>query len=163
MRKIVILLVTLTIAAQIGCARNKKADEYHDDSVLSNLPFVYKMPVQQGNIVTKDMLDELQMGMTKAQVRYLLGTPLLTDMFHTNRWDYTYTMQRGNAPMEKKPLTLFFEDDALVRIQGFVPPDPDQGIPGEDNPEVVVKVPDWNENRGIIGRTLDAVGLEPKD
>jgi hypothetical protein len=46
-----------------------------------------------------------------------------------------------------------------VRIQGFVPPDPDQGIPGEDNEEVVVKVPDWNQKKGLVGRTLDAVGL----
>lgn len=160
MRKIVILLIILTIAAQFGCARNNKPDEYHDDAMLSRLPFVYKMPVQQGNIVTKDMLDQLQLGMNRAQVRYLLGTPLLTDMFHSNRWDYTYTMQRGHQPMEKKPLTLFFEEDALVRIQGFVPPDPDQGIPGEDNPEIIVKVPDYEDRPGIIGRTLDAVGLD---
>jgi outer membrane protein assembly factor BamE len=158
MRKIVILLIICAIAAQIGCARNTKDDPYRD-SALSELPFVYRMPVQQGNIVTKDMLDELQIGMSKDQVRYVLGTPLLTDMFHTDRWDYTYTMQRGSAAMEKKPLTLFFQDDALIRIQGFVPPDPDQGIPGEDAEEVIVKVPDWEEKKGLIGRTLDAVGL----
>ncbi len=162
MQKIVILLVITAIAAQFGCARNKQADDYTERSMLSTLPFVYKMPVQQGNIVSKEMLDELQMGMTKAQVRFLLGTPLLTDMFRTDRWDYTYTIRRGHQPMEKKPLTLFFQDDELVRIQGFVPPDPDQGIPGEDRPEVVVKVPDWNEQRGLIGRALEAVGLEPQ-
>jgi len=163
MRKIVILLIILTIAAQLGCARNKKPDPYKEASALSSLPFVYKMPVQQGNIVTKDMLDALEIGMTKAQVRFLLGTPLLTDMFHSDRWDYTYTMKRGHKPMEKKPLTLFFQDDALVRVQGFVPPDPDQGIPGEDQPQVVVKVPDYEERRGIIERTLGVVGLEPED
>jgi len=163
MRKTVILLVILAIGAQFGCARNKKTDIYKDSSVLSELPFVYKMPVQQGNIVTKDMLDELRIGMSRAQVRYLLGTPLLTDIFHSDRWDYTYTMKRGHAPMEKKPLTLFFDDDALVRIQGFVPPDPDQGIPGEDQPEIVVKVPDYEERRGILRRTLGAVGLERED
>jgi outer membrane protein assembly factor BamE len=162
MRKIVILLIICGIAAQIGCARNKKDDQYRDPAI-ANLPFVYKMPVQQGNIITKDMLDQLQMGMTKDQVRYLLGTPMLTDMFHADRWDYTYTMKRRNAPMEKKPLTLFFADDALVRIQGFVPPDPDQGIPGESAEEVVVKVPDWEEKKGIFGRTIDAVGLDRKD
>jgi outer membrane protein assembly factor BamE len=156
MRKIFILLTIVGIAAQIGCARNTKPDEYRG-SMLSDLPFVYKMPVQQGNIVTKDMLDELQMGMNKAQVRYLLGTPMLMDMFHSDRWDYTYTMLRGGGPMEKKPLTLFFEDDALVRIEGFVPPDPDEGIPGEDNPEIIVKVPDWQERRGLIGRAFEAV------
>jgi outer membrane protein assembly factor BamE len=162
MRKIVILLVIFGIAAQIGCARKVKDDAYREPA-LSNLPFVYKMPVQQGNIVTKDMLEQLQLGMTKAQVRYVLGTPMLMDMFHSNRWDYTYTMQRGGEPMEKKPLTLFFEDDALLRIQGFVPPDPDQGIPGETTQEVVVKVPDWEERKGLFGRALDAVGLDRRD
>lgn len=162
MRIICSIFVILSIAAQFGCARNTKQDEYRG-SALSGLPFVYKMPVQQGNIVTKEMLDQLEMGMTRAQVRFLLGTPMLTDMFHTNRWDYTYTMKRGNAPMEKKPLTLFFEDDALVRIQGFVPTDRDEGIPGEDNPEIIVKVPDWEERRGLVGRALDAVGLDRKN
>jgi len=131
--------------------------------MLSDLPFVYKMPVQQGNIVTKEMLDQLELGMTSAQVRYLLGTPMLTDMFHANRWDYTYTMKRGNAPLEKRPLTLFFEDDALVRIQGFVPVDRGEGIPGEDNPEIIVKVPDWEARRGLFGRALDAVGLDKRN
>jgi outer membrane protein assembly factor BamE len=159
MRKSFITLLIFTIAAQIGCARNTKPDTDREP-MLSNLPFVYKMPVQQGNIITKDMLDQLQMGMSKAEVRFLLGTPMLTDIFHSDRWDYTYTMRRGHEPMEKKPLTLFFdEEDRLTRIQGFVPTDPGQGIPGENNPELVVKVPDWEGEPGFIGRTLDAVGL----
>ena len=157
MRKIVILLISLAIAAQIGCARNTKNDVYREPA-LADLPFVYKMPVQQGNIVSKDMLDQLRLGMTKDQVRYVLGTPMLMDMFHTDRWDYTYTLQRGRGPMEEKPLTLFFEDDALVRIQGFVPPDRHEGIPGETEHEVVVKVPDWEEKKGLFGRALDAAG-----
>jgi outer membrane protein assembly factor BamE len=161
MRKIVILLAVVAIAAQIGCARNKKEDAYREPAV-SNLPFIYKMPVQQGNIVSKDMLDQLKLGMTKDQVRYVLGTPMLMDMFHSNRWDYTYTMQRGGKPMEKKPLTLFFQDDALIRIQGFVPPDRDEGIPGEREQEIVVKVPDWEERKGLFGRALDATRLSGK-
>jgi len=126
---------------------------------MGNLPFVYKMPIQQGNIVSKDMLDQLRLGMTKDQVRFVLGTPMLMDMFHSNRWDYTYTLKVGRQPMEKKPLTLFFQDDALVRIQGFVPPDRDEGIPGESEQEIVVEVPDWKQRKGIFGRALDATGL----
>ncbi|WP_058557511.1 outer membrane protein assembly factor BamE [Thiohalocapsa sp. ML1] len=162
MRIISTIFLILSIAAQFGCARNTQQDEYRG-SMLSDLPFVYKMPVQQGNIVTKEMLDQLELGMTSAQVRYLLGTPMLTDMFHANRWDYTYTMKRGNAPLEKRPLTLFFEDDALVRIQGFVPVGRGEGIPGEDNPEIIVKVPDWEARRGLFGRALDAVGLDKRN
>jgi outer membrane protein assembly factor BamE len=158
MRKIVILLVLSGIAAQMGCARNTRDDEYREPA-MGNLPFVYKMPIQQGNIVSKDMLDQLRLGMTKDQVRFVLGTPMLMDMFHSNRWDYTYTLKVGRQPMEKKPLTLFFQDDALVRIQGFVPPDRDEGIPGESEQEIVVEVPDWKQRKGIFGRALDATGI----
>jgi hypothetical protein len=77
MRNIAVTLIILTIAAQVGCAR-KERDDIYRNSMLSSLPFVYKMPVQQGNIVTRDMVDQLQPGMNKAQVRYLLGTPMLT-------------------------------------------------------------------------------------
>ncbi|HEX7155742.1 MAG TPA: outer membrane protein assembly factor BamE, partial [Burkholderiaceae bacterium] len=54
----------------------------------------YRPDVQQGNIITKDMVDQLRPGMTRDQVRFMLGTPLLTDMFHQDRWDYTYYLKR---------------------------------------------------------------------
>jgi outer membrane protein assembly factor BamE len=160
MRNIAVTLIILTIAAQVGCAR-KERDDIYRNSMLSSLPFVYKMPVQQGNIVTRDMVDQLQPGMNKAQVRYLLGTPMLTDIFHSNRWDYTYTMRRGHQQMEKRPLTLFFQDDALIRIQGL----PLKGEPPGDieypiEEELIVKVPDWEKKTGLFGRALDAVGVE---
>jgi outer membrane protein assembly factor BamE len=162
MRKLLTLLVILAVAATSGCARNKKGDEYRS-SVLADLPFVYRMTVQQGNIITEEMVDQLQLGMNKSQVRYLLGTPLLADMFHTNRWDYTYTIRRGHAPMKTERLTLFFTDDALTRIDGPMQPNPDRVLAAEDEREVVVKVPDWKDNQGLINRALNSVGLEPKD
>jgi outer membrane protein assembly factor BamE len=162
MRKLLTLLVILAVAATSGCARNKKDDEYRN-SVLSELPFVYKMTVQQGNIITEEMVDQLQLGMNKSQVRYLLGTPLLADMFHTNRWDYTYTIRRGHSPMKTERLTLFFTDDALTRIDGYLQPNPDRVLAAEDEREVVVKVPDWQDNQGLINRALNSIGLEPKD
>ncbi len=160
MRNLAVTLIILTIAAQVGCARKQRDDVYRE-SVLSDLPFVYKMPVQQGNIVTRDMVDQLQPGMTKAQVRYLLGTPMLTDIFHSNRWDYTYTIRLGHKPMEKRPLTLFFQEDALIRIQGLpLKGEPPGDIASPMEEELIVKVPDWEEKPGIVGRALDAVGIE---
>jgi outer membrane protein assembly factor BamE len=161
MRKLLTLLVILAVAAP-GCARNKKDDEYRN-SVLSDLPFVYKMTVQQGNIITEEMVDQLQLGMNKSQVRYLLGTPLLADMFHTNRWDYTYTIRRGHSPMKTERLTLFFTDDALTRIDGYLQPNPDRIVAAEDEREVVIKVPDWQDKQGLINRALNTIGLEPQD
>lgn len=162
MRKLFILFAILSIATTIGCARNKKDDEYRS-SVLSDLPFVYKMTVQQGNLITEEMVDQLQLGMTKSQVRYLLGTPLLADMFHTNRWDYTYTIERGHEPMVIKPLTVFFQDDALSRIDGAMQPNPERALAAQNDPEVVIKVPDWQDKRGLINRTLTTIGLEPEE
>ncbi|ESQ17167.1 MAG TPA: outer membrane protein assembly factor BamE [Chromatiaceae bacterium] len=166
MRKLLILSVILSVALGIattaGCARDKKDDEYRS-SVLSDLPFVYKMTVQQGNLITEEMVDQLQFGMTKSQVRYLLGTPLLADMFHTNRWDYTYTIERGHEPMVIKRLTVYFQDDALSRIDGAMQPNPERALAAQDEPEVVIKVPDWRDNRGLINRTLTTIGLEPQD
>jgi outer membrane protein assembly factor BamE len=158
MRKILLAFVIIGIAVQSGCGREKREDTERT-SMLSELPFVYKMPVQQGNIVTTDMVAQLEPGMSRAQVRFLLGTPLLTDMFHSNRWDYTYTRRVGHQPMEKRPLTLFFDEDALVRIQGLPLRGAPPGSVGSASEELIVEVPDWEDNPGLFGRTLDAVGV----
>ena len=113
-----------------------------------------------GNILTEQMVNQLEMGMTREQVRYLLGTPLLTDMFHTDRWDYIYTIKRGHKPMETKRLTLWFEEDQLASIKGFAGPDPSAALAAQQQETLIVDVPDWRENRGIFTRTLNAVGVE---
>lgn len=84
----------------------------------SGFPGVYKIDVQQGNVVTQKMVDQLRPGMTRSQVRYVLGTPLLTDTFHANRWDYLYSLQEGKGDFERKILTVLFEDDKLVTVRG---------------------------------------------
>jgi len=167
MRRLVILNVAALLTAALlagGCARDKKQrDPYGSDSVLSSLPFVYKMTVQQGNIITEPMVSRIELGMNREQVRYVLGTPLLTDMFHTNRWDYIYTIRRGHNPMETKRLTLWFEDDQLASIDGFAETAPDAALAAQEDETMIVEVPDWKDNRGIINRTLNAVGVETAD
>lgn len=81
-------------------------------------PGVYKLEVQQGNIVTQDMVNQLQPGMSRAQVRYILGTPLLTDSFTNDRWDYFYSLKDGEGEYSKERLTLVFAGDSLVSLQG---------------------------------------------
>jgi len=85
----------------------------------SSIPSVlYKIDVQQGNIITQEMVDKLKPSMTKSQVRFVLGTALIDDVFHKDRWDYVYRLvQHGNLVEEYK-LTVFFEDDKLVRTAG---------------------------------------------
>ncbi|WP_242513509.1 outer membrane protein assembly factor BamE [Halochromatium salexigens] len=158
--------MTLILAAALastGCARGKKPNAPPSGSMLSNLPFVYKMTVQQGNVITERMVNQIQLGMNREQVRFVLGTPLLSDMFHTDRWDYIYTIRRGHAPMETKRLTLWFEDDQLVSVEGFARPNPTEALAALEDETVIVEVPDWQDDRGIINRTLNAVGLETAD
>jgi len=161
MRKILSFLVLLLNVGLLGCASKGQVDAAGQSSVFEELPFVYKMTVQQGNIINEEMVDSLQPGMNKRQVRFLLGTPLLVDLFHPGRWDYTYTIRRGHQPMEAKRLTLFFEDDALVRIEGDIRP----GAAGaeEDDAPLIVKVPDWEDRRGLFRQAAEVLGLDPAE
>ena len=85
-------------------------------------PGVYKIDVQQGNVVTQEMVDQLRPGMTTRQVRFIMGTPLIQDTFEPHRWDYLYSMQAGHNPREQERISLMFENDQLVGLTGdFVP------------------------------------------
>lgn len=149
------LLPLAVVLCLTGCAGEEKPDEYQRSS-LERLPFVYKMTVQQGNVITEDMVDQLQLGMTRAQVRYLLGTPMLADFFHTDRWDYTYTLRRGHQEMDVKTLILHFQDDALARIEGDLRPDPKR-VASRESQEIVVSVPDYQKRKGFFRKGLDVI------
>jgi outer membrane protein assembly factor BamE len=79
---------------------------------------VHKIDVQQGNYVTQDLVERLKPGMTKAEVKQLLGTPLLADPFHANRWDYYFSNKPHRMKEEKAKLLLLFKDERLVSIEG---------------------------------------------
>ncbi|OOZ41755.1 hypothetical protein BOW53_02660 [Solemya pervernicosa gill symbiont] len=83
---------------------------------------VHKIDIQQGNVVSQEMLDKLKPGMSKRQVRYALGTPLITDTFHQDRWDYVYSLSEGGKLKEKRRVSLFFEEEKLSRIEGDMRP-----------------------------------------
>ena len=80
------------------------------------MPSAYKMDIRQGNYVTPQMREKLRVGMSRAQVRYVMGTPMVADVFHASRWDYVYRLEQGGELVEKQRLTLFFEGDNLSRI-----------------------------------------------
>ncbi|MCW8194708.1 outer membrane protein assembly factor BamE [Proteobacteria bacterium 005FR1] len=81
-------------------------------------PGVYRLGIQQGNIITQDMVDQLQPGMTKRQVNYVLGTPLIKDSFKQDRWDYFYSFRNSEGETMKKQLTVYFENDQLTHLTG---------------------------------------------
>lgn len=83
----------------------------------------YRMEIQQGNFVSQEMVSQLKLGMSKEQVRFVLGTPLITDTFHADRWDYVFRRQRVNSSeLEHRKIAVFFEDGKLKRIEGDVKP-----------------------------------------
>ncbi|WP_110968931.1 outer membrane protein assembly factor BamE [Pseudomonas huaxiensis] len=88
-----------------------------------SFPGVYKIDIQQGNVVTQDMIDQLRPGMTRRQVRFIMGNPLIQDTFHTNRWDYLYSLQPGGGERQQERISIFFnESDQLASLSGdFMP------------------------------------------
>ncbi|MDC8014413.1 outer membrane protein assembly factor BamE [Tahibacter soli] len=90
---------------------------------------IYKVDIQQGNLLSKDTVDQLKPGMSKRQVSLLLGTPSITSPFERDRWDYVSSIQRRGRTIETKSLTLTFEGDALARIEGDYFP--------EDSPQLI--------------------------
>lgn len=86
-------------------------------------PGVYKINVEQGNVVTEEMVEQLRPGLNRRQVRYIMGTPLIEDAFHSDRWDYRYLLRNGNQTLFETRLTLWFENDELVRAEGPAAPD----------------------------------------
>lgn len=88
-----------------------------------SLPGVYKIDIQQGNVVTQDMIDQLRPGMTRQQVRFIMGSPLIQDTFHPNRWDYLYSLQAAGGQRKQERVSLVFNgDNQLSSLAGdFMP------------------------------------------
>lgn len=114
------LICVLLAAGLAGCSSQTVED------VLEDLPGIspYRIEIQQGNYVSQDMIDKLKPGMSREQVRFVLGTPLLTDMFHANRWDYVFFRERPNKTREERRVSVFFENNRLVRVTGSAAPKP---------------------------------------
>ncbi|WP_051536613.1 outer membrane protein assembly factor BamE [Nitrosospira briensis] len=112
----------------------------------SSVPsLIYKIEIQQGNVITQEMVNKLKPGMTRSQVRFALGSPMISDAFHENRWDYVYRLEQRGKLVEQRHLAVFFEGDKLVSTNGtftpslaFVqPPSTEPSMPGESTRPVV--------------------------
>ncbi|HUA87926.1 MAG TPA: outer membrane protein assembly factor BamE [Steroidobacteraceae bacterium] len=103
---------------------------------------VYRMDIQQGNFLEGKTVDKLAVGMTRSQVRYLLGTPMVPDVFDKDRWDYLYYFQRGRLRRpEERRVVVYFKDDKVTNFERLnvpdsVPETPDQGAPIEKFPRI---------------------------
>lgn len=91
-------------------------------TAVEYLPYVYKVDVNQGNVIDQTMIDQLRPNMTKRQVLYVMGSPMLVDYFHQNRWDYVYSTKKSGENVEQKTISIFFENDQIKSIQGDFKP-----------------------------------------
>ena len=108
-----VLLVGASVAALAGCSSLDGAS-----TRIASIVTPYKIDVVQVNFVSREQVEALQPGMTRLQVRDVLGTPLMASVFHANRWDYVFTMKRRGVPLQQFKLSLFFKDDLLERHVG---------------------------------------------
>jgi outer membrane protein assembly factor BamE len=91
-------------------------------TIMENLPWIYRVDIKQGNIIDQDMVNQLRPNMTKRQVLYVMGSPMLSDYFHKQRWDYIYSIREDGDPKIQKRVALFFNGDELVKIEGDFKP-----------------------------------------
>jgi outer membrane protein assembly factor BamE len=83
---------------------------------------VYRMDVQQGNLLDAEQVDQVEVGMTRSQVRFLLGTPMVIDSFDADRWDYVYSFRRGHSrEVTRRHLVVWFDGDKVVRLEEPIP------------------------------------------
>lgn len=101
----------------------------------------YKVEVVQGNFVSREQVQALQPGMSRQQVREILGTPLMTSVFHGDRWEYVFTIKRQGVEAQNRKLTVFFDNDRFVRAEGDEMPSEDEFVASLGSSNKKIKVP----------------------
>jgi outer membrane protein assembly factor BamE len=146
MRKLLILFLYTATHLVVGCS-------------AENVPFVHRLEIRQGNIVTQDMVARLEPGMSKQQVSHVMGTPLVVDPFRPDEWVYVYRLKNEDENVQRT-VRLTFQEDRLARVSGDVQPaSGDASDPGT-RPSAGVTVPlEEPEEPGWWERLKRAVGL----
>ncbi len=147
MSKSKLILLSILLASGLlasGCAKNVDG--------TWKAPLVHRIDVQQGNVIEQDMINKLKPGMDKNQVRFIMGTPLITDPFHSNRWDYVYSMEPGGGERKQRRITLYFEDEKLAYVDGDIQIRTMPLTEDETHKERNVVVPIDQHQEGFLGR-----------
>ncbi|ODN67191.1 MULTISPECIES: outer membrane protein assembly factor BamE [Methylophaga] len=147
MKSLLIYSLSLVILTLSACSKDK-------------IPGVYRIDIQQGNQVTQEMLSKLEPGMTKSQVSFVMGTPMLIDVFHPNRWDYLYSFQPGSGPREQRRITLYFDDEeTLDYVDGNTRIVESIQLTEEQRTDTNVVVPLTEQKTGFFNSILNLIGL----
>ncbi|MBO9651541.1 MAG: outer membrane protein assembly factor BamE [Variovorax sp.] len=132
-------LLAAAVAASLGLGACSSVNNSARNALYAVTP--YKIEVVQGNFVSKEQVEALRPGMTRQQVREILGTSLLTDVFHANRWDYVFTIRRQGVEPQQRRLTLYFNGDVLDRFEGDPMPSEEEFVATLDTRRRTGKVP----------------------
>jgi outer membrane protein assembly factor BamE len=135
-RALRLVLAVAACAAAAGCGSFDSASHRIADSITP-----YKVEVVQGNFVSKEQVEALKPGMSRQQVRDILGTPLVASVFHANRWDYVFTLKRHGVQEQARRLAVFFKGDVLDRFEGDPMPSEAEFVATLDNKRKNAKVP----------------------
>lgn len=146
------LLVTLSACGSFDGASSR----------LVNVVTPYKMDIVQGNFVSREQTAALKEGMSRTQVRDILGTPLLTSIFHADRWDYVFTFKRQGTEPQARRVTVFFKDDVLAKVQADALPSEAEFVASLDSGRKVHKVPVLEMSEDSLKVTAVAKPIEAK-
>ncbi|WP_236651154.1 outer membrane protein assembly factor BamE [Aquabacterium fontiphilum] len=115
-----------------GCSTSQTS--WRNPETLFGLLTPYRIDVVQGNVVTQEVLAQIQPGLGRLQVREILGTPLLADPFHADRWDYVFTIRRQGVPDQKRRVTVHFNGDTVARFEAGEMPSEREFVASIDRP-----------------------------
>lgn len=119
---------------------------------MANSITPYRVEVVQGNFVSREQVEALRPGMNRQQVRDVLGTPLLTSVFHADRWDYVFTLKRQGVEPQARKLTVFFTGDAMQRFEGDTMPSEAEFVATLDRKVRQGKVPVLEASDAALGK-----------
>ena len=151
-------LVIAASTALVGCGGLNSAS-----SRVASIVTPYKMDIVQGNFVSKEQAAALQPGMSRPQVRDLLGSPLLVSMFHADRWDYVFTFRRQGFEPQARKVTVFFKGDGLERFEADELPTEAEFVASLDSGRKSGKVPVLEASEENLAKFAPAAkAVEPK-
>ncbi|MDP3672897.1 MAG: outer membrane protein assembly factor BamE [Telluria sp.] len=143
--RLALALVTGALAG--GCGTFDNATQR-----VAGLVTPYKVEVVQGNFVSKEQVEAVKPGMSRQQVRDILGTPLLASVFHASRWDYVFTLKRQGVKAQERKLAVFFKGDLMERVEGDAMPSEAEFVATLDNKRRNAKVPPLEASEEALKR-----------
>jgi outer membrane protein assembly factor BamE len=143
-------LAAAVVAALAGCGSFDQATLQ-----IANVITPYKVEVVQGNFVSREQVEALKPGMGRQQVRDILGTPLVTSVFHADRWDYVFTIKRQGVAPQQRRLAVFFNGEVLARYEGDPMPSEAEFVATLDNKRKNAKVPPLEASEESLRRFAD--------